>query len=295
MKTSLCLLCLVCAPVFAAAPESLAGKVYRSYFLFSGRTNAGEGTTVLGSDGRYLALKTAIGVVERLGADGALPEVHWGAIDTPGTNGRYQYEKTGESTGVLTFMPDGGLEGGSVTLYFRTPTTGSTSPNGLNGLGGQAFLLTDLAAQGSAAVSNVSLRGRVAEGRPLIMGFVVPGDMEREVLIRVIGPTLASLGVTGAWSGAALQIFKGNAAVFGDAFRFPHWSDIPTGLFINSAPNPETGLRRIFDYVGAFPLPSGSKDCAVVIRLSPGNYSVVAAAGAGDPGGEALIELYALP
>jgi len=40
---------------------------------------------------------------------------------------------------------------------------------------------------------------------------------------------------------------------------------------------------------------AGSKDAADVVRLAPGIYTVVASAGAGDAGGEALIEVYTLP
>ena len=50
-----------------------------------------------------------------------------------------------------------------------------------------------------------------------------------------------------------------------------------------------------FASVGAFPLPEGSKDAAVIIRLQPGSY--VAQASAVDPteSGQVLIEVYILP
>lgn len=278
MKTFLCLLLFASVPLLGQAPDSLAGTVIRSYVLLSGVTNAAEGTVILRANGRYVVLKSALGVVETPAADGTLPEVHWGAVRSPPADGHYEYDSAPQ------------------VLRFHSPTTGSTSPNGLKGLGGQAFYLTPLSAASAAPLANVALRGRVAEGRPLIMGFVVPGQAERELLIRVIGPTLASLGVTGAWNNSSLQIFKGNRAVFGDTFRFPYWSDVPVGIFPGaSVTSPEAGLRKIFEHVGAFSLPSGSKDSAVVIRLAPGNYTVVATVGAGDVGGEALIELYALP
>jgi hypothetical protein len=295
-KASLCFLFLACGAAYAQAPDSLAGKVYRSYFLFSGVTNAGEGTIILREDGRYVSLKSALGTKETSGPAGALPEAHWGAIQPPGADGQFEYQKTSATTGVLTFIPDSAVRSEPTLLRFISPRSGSTSPNGLNGLGGQAFYLSDLSAAESAPMANVSLRGRVTEGRPIIMGFVVPGTGERELLIRVIGPTLTSLGVSGAWASSSLQIYKGDRAIFGDSFRFPFWSDVPTGIFPGASnTSPESGLRRIFDYVGAFHLPSGSKDSAIVIRLAPGNYTVVATAGAGDAGGEALIELYALP
>lgn len=296
MKSLICCLFLTTVALFGAAPDSLGGKVYRSYQLLSGSTNAAEGTIILSADGRYTVLKSALGVVERPAQPNTLPEVHWAAIQEAPVGGRFGYEKTAESTGTLTLTPDGGGAVTSLALRFSSSTTGSTSPTGLSGLGGNAFYLSDLSMRGMAPASNVSMRGRVSEGRPLIMGFTIPGDSEREVLLRVIGPSLASFGVADAWRNASMQIYKGNSAVFGEAFRFPHWSAAPIGVFPGGpVPSPESGLRRIFDYVGAFALPSGSQDCAVVIRLAPGNYTVVGTAGVGDAGGEALIEMYALP
>ena len=293
MKTVLCCLLLASGAAYAQAPASLADKVFRNYLLLSGVTNAFEGTTILQADGRYVGLKTALGVKETLATVGGRPEASWGAIHPPATDGRFEYQRTSATTGTLRFFPDGSDTGEPMQLRFTSSTTGSVSPSGLVA---HTFYLTDLNTATTAPLANVSLRGRVTEGRPLIMGFVVPGTGERELLIRVIGPTLASLGVSGAWATSSLQIYKGNRAIFGDSFRFPFWSDVPTGIFPGASnTSPESGLRKIFDYVGAFSLPSGSKDSAVVIRLAPGNYTVVATAAPGDAGGEALIELYALP
>ncbi|HUR59039.1 MAG TPA: hypothetical protein VM029_15095 [Opitutaceae bacterium] len=293
MKIFLCCLLLASGGAFAQAPASLADKVFRNRLVLSGVTNALEGTILLQADGRYQGLKTALGVIETLTTVGGRPEASWGAIQRPGTDGRFEYLRTSTTTGTLTFFPDGTEAGEPMQLRFTSSTTGTVSPSGLVG---HTFYLTDLNAANAAPLANVSLRGRVTEGRPLIMGFVVPGSGERELLIRVIGPALASLGVSGAWATSSLQIYKGNRALFGDSFRFPFWSDVPTGIFPGASnTSPEAGLRRIFDYVGAFSLPAGSKDSAIVIRLASGNYTVVATAAAGDPGGEALIELYALP
>src|SRR5207245_2591573 len=101
MKSLGCCLFLVATQTFAAAPDSIAGKVYRSYQLLSGVSNAAEESLVLGNDGRYIVLKSALGVVHRPGPPDVLPEVHWGAIQDPAIGGRFSYERTGESTGVM--------------------------------------------------------------------------------------------------------------------------------------------------------------------------------------------------
>jgi len=46
--------------------------------------------------------------------------------------------------------------------------------------------------------------------------------------------------------------------------------------------------------VGAFALPVGSKDAALVITLPPGNYTVIVSGVAGASG-VALAEVYAVP
>ena len=69
------------------------------------------------------------------------------------------------------------------------------------------------------------------------------------------------------------------------------WCATPLG----SGVSPEAGLRKIFSYLGAFPLVSGSKDAAEVVRLAPGVYTLMTALAPSDPGGEAMIEIYVLP
>ena len=53
-------------------------------------------------------------------------------------------------------------------------------------------------------------------------------------------------------------------------------------------------LASSFNAVGAFALPAGSRDAAVVVALSPGNYSAQVA-GVANTTGIALIEVYELP
>jgi len=46
--------------------------------------------------------------------------------------------------------------------------------------------------------------------------------------------------------------------------------------------------------VGAFPLPAGSKDAAILVSLAPGNYTALVS-GAGESSGIALVEVYEVP
>jgi hypothetical protein len=53
-------------------------------------------------------------------------------------------------------------------------------------------------------------------------------------------------------------------------------------------------ISSISAQVGAFPLPSGSKDAALLMTLQPGAYTVQLS-GAGNTTGVALIEVYETP
>jgi sarcosine oxidase gamma subunit len=91
-------------------------------------------------------------------------------------------------------------------------------------------------------------------------------------LIRAIGPTLANLGIQNALATPAFTLFNAGGH----------------SVLHNSGWNGEPALAAAFSVVGAFPLPTASKDAAALILLSPGNYTVQVGGGAG----EVLLEIY---
>jgi hypothetical protein len=142
-------------------------------------------------------------------------------------------------------------------------------------------------------VANISMRGSVTPGRPLIAGFVVPGaagaptTQSRDLLVRVVGPGLTQFGVAGAWADPDFSVQGlGVANTFSTEAHAADWS-------ANS--DATATLEKISAFVGAFPLNRGSRDAVSVLRVIPGSYTIVASPAAGDPGGEALIEVYVLP
>ncbi|MSU49913.1 MAG: hypothetical protein EXS37_12650 [Opitutus sp.] len=126
---------------------------------------------------------------------------------------------------------------------------------------------------------NVSTRGFVGTGeQALVPGFFIGGTAPKLLLIRAVGPGLAPFGVTG---------------VLAD----PQLSLAPLGKDFAVAANDNWGggseLQASFAQAGAFALPAGSSDAAVVIRLPPGGYTVVVS-GVGNTSGTALVEVYDL-
>lgn len=122
---------------------------------------------------------------------------------------------------------------------------------------------------------NVSIRGRAgADENTLIAGFTIggPAGSEKTVLIRVAGPALADLEVTGFVADPAVQVFDG------------------TGALIAANDDWDATLVPVFTRVGAFPWREGSRDAALRLVLPPGEYTAHVL----NPGpvAEALLEVY---
>ena len=119
--------------------------------------------------------------------------------------------------------------------------------------------------------------GQVGTGdNILIAGFVISGTGTMNVLVRAVGPTLASYGVTGTLVDPQLALYDG-------------------GTVIASNDNWSSSLTPIFDSVGAFHLLDASKDAALVVTLQAGKPYTVQVSGVGGTTGEALIEIYMVP
>ncbi|GAB5558968.1 MAG: hypothetical protein SynsKO_06150 [Synoicihabitans sp.] len=168
--------------------------------------------------------------------------------------------RTTVSAGIYTAPIQDHAESGGLSLVELYDLT-----NGTNDL-----RLRNLASRGPAGVN----------ADQLIAGFVIPGDIPRRLLIRAIGPTLGDFGVTGASANPSLQVVAPG----------------PNNTTYRLAQNDDwfradnaTELTSTMETVGAFPLPAGSLDAAVLVELAPGAYTALVNS---DPGGIALVEIY---
>lgn len=131
-----------------------------------------------------------------------------------------------------------------------------------------------------ARLVNVSALTRAGTGPAvLIAGFVIAGDSPKRVLLRAIGPSLASFGVTGALADPQLAVFQQGAA--SPLQRNDDWGGT-------------TELAAAFAATGAFTLPVGSRDAALLLTLAPGVYTAQVS-GIGTTTGTALVEVYEVP
>jgi hypothetical protein len=114
----------------------------------------------------------------------------------------------------------------------------------------------------------------------LTPGFIITGDGPKQLLIRVVGPTL----------GAAPYNVPGTLAD-------PRFKVIPLNQNFTVASNDNWGgtaaLQAAFAQTQAFALPTDSRDAAAIVCLPPGGYTVQAT-GVGDTTGNVLVEVYDL-
>ena len=133
----------------------------------------------------------------------------------------------------------------------------------------------------ASRIINMSTRANVGTGADvLIPGLVIGGDAPRTVLVRAVGPTLASFGVTNPLARPVLTLLSGTSAMATNQ----GWSTATNAADIADA------AQR----VGGFPLPAGSADSALLVTINPGVYSLHVS-GANGTTGVALVEVYEVP
>ncbi len=126
---------------------------------------------------------------------------------------------------------------------------------------------------------NISTRSRAGSGaESLIVGFVITGTSPKPVLVRAIGPSLAGFGVAGALAAARLEVFRAGTSLAVSN----NWGEVGGG------PN---AVAAAAAQVSAFPLSPTSRDAALLLNLTPGDYTAVVTGQAGESG-VALVEVY---
>lgn len=171
---------------------------------------------------------------------------------------------------LATALTTSGASGYTVRITSKNPAVAGIA---------LAEVYDEDAGGGTVRLVNVSTSGFVGTGdQALVPGFVIGGNAPKEVLIRAVGPGLTQFGVTGVLADPQLTL-------------------VPLGREFSVAANDNWGnattLQAAFTQAGAFPLPAGSNDAAVVLRLPPGGYTVVVS-GVGNTTGTALVEVYDL-
>jgi len=143
-------------------------------------------------------------------------------------------------------------------------------------------LLTALqvgAAEFSQRLTNLSTRTFVGSGNNVaLVGFVIGPGAPKQVLIRAVGPGLATYGVSGFITNPRVDLYDSAGKAI-------------TGLSNDNWTTATVGGAGTFGSVGAFPLATGSLDGAILVTLAPGLYTAQVS-GVGTATGVALVEIY---
>lgn len=185
-----------------------------------------------------------------------------------------------DSVGAFPLNP-GSTDAALVTTLasgaYTTPVTDATGASGIVLLECYDASTTS----GTVPIVNASARAHVGTGdNVLIPSFVVGGDGKLKLLVRAVGPQLAVLGVGDAISDPQITLYNGSTPIATN----DNWSDSTDATTIES-----TAAQ-----VGAFSLPRGSKDAAMIVTVSAGAYTAVTS-GVNGTTGTALVEVYVVP
>ena len=149
--------------------------------------------------------------------------------------------------------------------------------SGKNGSTGMGLVeVYDLDPAGDAQLANISTRGLVRTGDGVVIGgFILGGNAgQASVLLRAIGPSLATVGIVNALADPTLELRDSNGVLlqYND-----NWKDS------QQAAIEATGIP-----------PQNDLEAAILATLLPGSYTAIAAGKDGSMG-VGLIEVYNLP
>jgi uncharacterized protein YkwD len=190
------------------------------------------------------------------------------SLSAPTTGSTFSFSPSTEGIKILqargVFFGNYGMNWGQASLFFVEKGSGSG--------GGGGSIGTDTSRIVNMSVRSVSGTGADA----LSVGMVVGGAGSKNLLIRVVGPTLGQLGVQGVIADPRLQLLRsvnGNNQAVTDT---DNW-------------NGDSTLTSLFSTLGAFPLTS-NLDAAIAISLETAVYNAVVDTKGGS--GVVLVEGY---
>ena len=141
---------------------------------------------------------------------------------------------------------------------------------------GSSVTLHNLATvAGPGIVTNISTRATVGTGsNVLIAGFIVGGNNSVHAVVRALGPTLTSFGVSGALQDPILEIHDGSGTLIASN---DNWKDTQQAVI------QATGLA-----------PPDDRESAILTTFALGNFTAIVR-GKNNTTGVGLIEVYNIP
>lgn len=268
---------------------STRGLVGGSNELIAGFVAAGTGT-------RQMLIRAVGPTLAANGLSGAVSDVqldvyrgstilasndNWGTQATGATLGTAQ-QLAQVSTRVGAFsLPNNSRD--AAVLITLQPGPYTVRVRGVGNAAGVALVEvydTSTVISPTVKATNVSTRGMVGTGdNVLIAGFYVGGSVSRRVLIRGIGPSLATYGVANPIANPRISLHEDIGGTI--ILENDDWGTQAEAPVIRQAAN----------QAGAFAINNNSRDAAIIVMLKPGLYTVQMS-GVGGLTGPGLIEVY---
>jgi len=138
--------------------------------------------------------------------------------------------------------------------------------------GAELTIRNTAVAAGPGVVLNISTRGRVETGDDvLIGGFVIGGSVPIHIVVRALGPSLASFNVPGALQDPTADLFDASGMLLASN---DNWKDS------QQAEIQATGLA-----------PTDDRESVIAATLPPGSYTVIVR-GKNSTSGVGLVEVF---
>jgi ELWxxDGT repeat protein len=133
----------------------------------------------------------------------------------------------------------------------------------------------------AAQLANISTRLSVGTGdNVLIGGFIIAGSQPKKVIVRAIGPALASAGLTGLLADPTLELHDGTGALIATN---DNWQTTQIGGIITAS--------QVSEIQNSGLAPTQPAESAIVAALSPGVYTAIVR-GKNNATGVGLVEGY---
>lgn len=132
----------------------------------------------------------------------------------------------------------------------------------------------DLDAEGDSQLANLSARAYVSGGDNVLIGGLIVRASSKRLLVRALGPTLATKGVSGALNDPMVEMRDSNGELVASN---DNWRDASNKIDILA-----TGLA-----------PTDDRESAILTAAAPGNYTAIVR-GFASTTGIALVEAFLL-
>lgn len=190
---------------------------------------------------------------------------NWGSLPNPAS-----VASTMASVGAFA-LPNGSRDS---VLIATLPAGGYTATiQGVGGASGTALVEAYEVGQNGNKLANLSTRAYADVAHPLIGGFVILADpanptKTKRVVIRVLGPSLANFGVSGAMNDPTVELHDANGVLL---LQNDDWSSGNEG----DDTKPSVRIYAEQQIAAAGLAPGNRRDSAVMVDLLPGLYTAV--------------------